>query len=115
MSGKCIFCDIAGGKSPAKFEYKDSDAIAIKDINPKAPVHILIISKKHIPSIVNIRKEDEQLIGHLVWVAHEIARKKGLNGEGYKLVFNVGKFGGQIIDHIHLHLLGGQPLKNNLA
>ena len=105
----CIFCEIAAGRSPASVEYEDAQAVAFADINPVAPVHILIISKKHIPSIANLTKEDESIVAHLVAVAKKLAENRRL--EGYKLIFNVGEKGGQIVFHLHLHLLGGWDKK----
>lgn len=101
----CIFCEIAAGRSPAAVEYEDERAIAFADINPIAPVHILVVSKKHIPSIAKLASEDEALVGHLVGIAKKLAENRQL--EGYKLIFNVGEKGGQVVPHLHLHLLGG--------
>lgn len=101
----CLFCKIIGGDHPADILQKSDEAVIFKDIHPSAPVHYLVVPKKHIPSIKNILHEDEELLGHIVLLAKEAAEK--LNLSGYKLVFNVGRDGGQIIDHIHLHLLGG--------
>ena len=105
MSEDCIFCEIAQGHAPASVEYEDDSVIAFNDINPAAPVHILIITKEHIASVANIREKDEALIGHMVEVGRKLAEQRHL--EGYKLIFNVSKKGGQIIFHLHLHLLGG--------
>jgi len=101
----CLFCQIVNKEKPAEFIYEDQDAVAIKDINPKAPVHLLIIPKKHLESIKEMEESDEKLIGHLAFVAKKIASQKNL--AGFQLIFNVGRQGGQIIDHIHLHLLSG--------
>ncbi|MFH1375638.1 MAG: histidine triad nucleotide-binding protein [Patescibacteria group bacterium] len=109
MAEECIFCNIAQGKAPASVEYEDDLVVAFNDINPQAPVHILIVSKNHLSSIVDIHEDDEELIGHMVWVGRKLAENRQL--EGYKLIFNVGKKGGQIIFHLHLHLLGGWEKK----
>lgn len=101
----CIFCKIVRGEVKAKFEYEDNQIVAFADIKPKAPIHILIIPRKHIESIKTLREEEKNLVAEMVWVAKEIAADKNL--EGYKLIFNVGILGGQIINHLHLHLLGG--------
>ena len=101
----CLFCQIINKEIPATVVYEDEQVIAFNDINPKADVHVLIVPKKHIDSIANLQTEDAELIGYLLLIAQKIADKKGL--KGYKLQFNVGKEGGQIIFHIHLHLLGG--------
>ena len=104
----CIFCQLINKGRPPKIIYRDEKAIVIKDINPKSPVHLLIIPKKHIASIKELKEEDKELAGHLILTAKKIAERKGLSG--YKLMFNVGRQAGQIIDHIHLHLLS-----NNLT
>lgn len=103
----CIFCKIARREVPSEIIYSDKEFIAFKDINPKAPVHILIIPKKHIISINHLEPIDKRLIGELFLIVKKIAKKIGLKEKGYKLVFNVGRGGGQVIDHLHLHLLGG--------
>lgn len=101
----CLFCKIINNKISAEIVYNDEKIIAFKDINPKAPVHFLIVPKKHIVSIKYLKVEDKDLIGELFLVLKKLAQKKKL--KGYKAVFNVGKEGGQLIDHLHLHLLGG--------
>ncbi|GAG18461.1 unnamed protein product [marine sediment metagenome] len=103
----CIFCKIAQGEIPADIVYKEEDFIVFRDIEPKAPVHILIIPKKHIVSVNHLEQEDKDLIGRLFLVTKKVAESIGLKEKGYKLVFNVGKGGGQTVDHLHLHLLGG--------
>ncbi len=102
----CLFCKIANRELPSEIVFENDKAVAIKDKYPKAPVHILIIPKKHIISINYIEESDKELVGSLFLIAKQIAEEKKLNG--YKLLFNVGKEGGQIIDHLHLHLLGGE-------
>lgn len=99
----CIFCKIINKELASEILFEDDNFIAIKDINPKAPVHLLIISKKHIESVKKIQKQDKELMGGLFLVAKKIGEEKNL--EGYKLIINVGRQGGQIIDHIHMHLL----------
>ena len=99
----CIFCKIINKKSPADIIYEDDKIIAFHDINPSAPVHILIVPKKHIKSIKEITQEDRDLIGELILTAKEIAQSKQL--EYYNLRINVGRQAGQIVDHLHLHLL----------
>ena len=106
----CIFCQIAAGKMAAKIEYQDEEIIAFQDINPKAPIHILIIPKKHLSSINNLHAQDAELIGKLVLVAQKIAKEKGIAESGFRLVFNTGPDSGQIVPHLHLHLLGGNRL-----
>lgn len=102
---ECIFCEIAAGRSPASVEYEDERVVAFQDIYPKAPLHLLIIPKKHIPSVVDLEAADADLVSHMIFVAKQLAEQRHLRG--YKLIFNVGKEGGQIIFHLHLHLLGG--------
>ena len=103
----CIFCKIVKGEISSEIIYSDKDFIAFKDIRPKAPVHILIIPKKHIVSINHLEDGDKELMGELFLIVKKIAKEVNLKDKGYKLVFNVGRGGGQVIDHLHLHLLGG--------
>ncbi|MFA6493282.1 MAG: histidine triad nucleotide-binding protein [Patescibacteria group bacterium] len=105
---ECLFCKISNKEIPSKIEYEDEEIVAFDDINPKAPVHILIVPKKHIPSVAESTKEDTELLGKMIIVAKKLAEEKGINESGYRLVFNTRKNAGQIVDHIHLHLLGGQ-------
>lgn len=106
----CIFCKIAKKELQSKIQYEDKGIVAFDDINPKAPVHILIVPKKHICSVAKIDKDDVVLMGKMILAAKKITEDKNL--KGYKLIFNVGREGGQLIDHVHLHLLSGQGLKN---
>lgn len=101
----CLFCKIINKEVPSDIIYEDEKIISFKDIHPKAPIHFLILPKKHIPSINHLEKTDKELTGDLFLIAKNIARDKNLNG--YKLVINVGREGGQLIDHLHLHLLAG--------
>ncbi len=105
-----IFGKIIRGEIPAKRVWDDAQCIAIRDINPKAPVHILIIPREPIETIDDIRPAQKELIGHITWVATEIARKEGLAEQGYRLVWNCREHGGQEVFHIHLHLLGGRQM-----
>jgi len=105
----CIFCKIANKQTPADIVYENDKIIAFKDNNPRAPVHILIVPKKHIPSVDHIEIQDKTLMGEMILCAQKIAREKNL--PGYRLVINVGREGGQIIDHLHLHLLSGKSIK----
>jgi histidine triad (HIT) family protein len=101
---KTLFQKIIDGEIPANFVYDDELCVAIKDIHPKAPVHLLIIPRKAIPSIMEIEEEDTDLISHLIFTAKKLAEEQDC--EGYKLQFNVGKKGGQEVFHLHLHLMG---------
>lgn len=106
----CVFCKIIKKEIPSEIVYEDDLVIAFKDINPKAPIHILIIPKKHIETVDHLNPKDEKLVGTMVYTAQKIARKLAVAQKGYRLVFNVKSHGGQIVEHIHLHLLGGQKL-----
>jgi histidine triad (HIT) family protein len=105
MSDDCIFCKIVAGEAPASVEYEDDLVVAFNDINPKAPVHILIVPKMHIDTVSEMEEQDQILFGHMVWVARQLAEQRHL--AGYKLVLNVGKLGGQVVFHVHMHLVGG--------
>ena len=107
MPSDCLFCKIVNREVPSKFLYEDDDFVVFRDINPAAPVHLLIVPKKHIRSINNLQKEDEAIISGLFMIAADMAKDQGVNESGYKLFFNVEKGGGQVIFHIHLHLIGG--------
>jgi len=102
----CLFCKIAKKEIPAEIVYEDENAVAFKDIKPKAPVHFLIVPRKHIHSVDHIEAEDRCLIGDLILAAQKIAREQKING--YRIQINVGRVGGQLIDHLHLHLLSGK-------
>ncbi|MBA7636302.1 Purine nucleoside phosphoramidase [subsurface metagenome] len=107
----CIFCKIVAGEIPSEFLYQDEEVIAFRDINPIAPTHLLIVSKKHIPSLLHLTDAEAPLIGHMVTVANQLAREHGVADSGYRLVINCGKEGGQLVPHLHMHLLGGRVLK----
>jgi histidine triad (HIT) family protein len=104
----CIFCQIAEKKKPAKIVYEDDRIIAFEDINPQAPVHTLIIPKKHIYTNLDIEAEDNTLIGHLFQVANKIAIDRGIAERGFRLVMNCNPESGQTVFHIHLHVIGGR-------
>jgi histidine triad (HIT) family protein len=104
---ECVFCQIIKRKARAKIEYEDEEVIAFWDIKPAAPIHILIVPKKHIESINEIKKEDQSLIGKLVFVAKKLAQKKEIEKSGFRLIINTGPWSGQIVPHLHVHLLGG--------
>jgi|ERR1035438_4488180 histidine triad (HIT) family protein len=105
----CIFCSIADGTIPSTAIYQDELCYAFADIHPQAPVHVLIIPREHIVSLAHAEQNHGALLGHLLGVAAEIARVKGLS-KGYRVVLNSGADGGQTVDHLHLHLLGGRSL-----
>ena len=106
MSQDCIFCKIANKEIPTTIEYEDDLCMIFPDIHPAAKTHLLIIPKKHIPTIADLNSEDEKLVGHMVGKARDIAKQKGI--DGYQLLFRVGKDGGQEVFHIHLHLMANQ-------
>ena len=108
----CIFCRIIGGEIPGDILYQDDEVIALRDINPQAPTHILIIPKAHIPSLAETTIEHRALMGHMVYVASELARGEGIAARGYRLVINSGPESGQEVPHLHLHLLGGRVMGN---
>jgi histidine triad (HIT) family protein len=105
----CLFCQIAAHKIPAQIQYEDDKIMAFDDINPSAKIHILVIPKKHIESISDIKDQDKGLVGEIVLKARDLAKEKGLTN-GFRLVSNTGQDSGQIISHLHFHLLGGEKL-----
>lgn len=107
---ECIFCKIAAKKIPARIIHEDDLAIAFEDINPQAPVHTLIIPKKHISTALDITEEDHAIIGQLFHIAAQIARDKDIADKGFRLVMNTNADAGQAVFHIHLHLLGGRSM-----
>lgn len=107
---ECIFCKIIKKELSAEIVFEDKDVLAFRDVRPLAPVHVLIIPKRHIESIADLISKDEALVGHMIYTAKEIAEDLKISDKGYKLLFRVGKDGGQEVAHIHLHLIGGAPL-----
>lgn len=105
----CIFCQIAAGKIPSTAVFEDDLVYAFADIGPQAPVHVLIVPREHIGSLEEADKSRRALLGHLLWAASHVARQKGL-GKGYRVVVNTGAEGGQTVEHLHLHLLGGRSM-----
>src|SRR5215472_14930082 len=105
----CLFCKIIAGTVPAKPVYQDDQCFAFQDINPQAPVHVLVIPRKHIASLAAADKSDVALLGHLLFAAAEIARQQGLSN-GFRTVISTGRDGGQTVDHLHVHVLGGRAM-----
>ena len=105
----CIFCKIVKKEIPTEFALEDDQVAAFKDIHPSAPVHYLVVPKEHIQSIAHLEGNHKEILAAIIYAAKNLAAKLGL--KGYKLVFNVGREGGQVIDHLHLHLLGGWTKK----
>ncbi len=108
MLNDCLFCKIVNGIIPSTKVYEDDLVLAFDDISPVAPVHVLIIPKKHIATLNDVCDEDKELMGHMLVVAKNIAKEKGVDVSGYRTVFNVNGDGGQVVFHVHLHLLGGK-------
>ncbi|MFD0586731.1 histidine triad nucleotide-binding protein [Paenibacillus sp. GCM10027627] len=111
----CIFCKIVEGSIPSNKVFENERVLAFQDIQPAAPVHILIIPKKHIPTMNDVAEEDGALIAELFAVARQIAKEQGIAEAGYRLVNNVNSEGGQVVYHLHIHLLGGKKLSGLLA
>lgn len=106
----CIFCKIANGEIDTELLYEDEQVVAIKDINPKVAVHLLIIPKRHISTIFELEEKDNHLVGQMYQVAKKLAEKYDIAKDGYRVVANCNKDGGQVVFHIHFHLLGGEKL-----
>lgn len=111
----CLFCKIIRGEIPSTKVYEDEEILAFKDINPAAPIHILVIPKKHIKSLVELEKEDEILIGKIYTVINKIVKDQGVKEKGYRVIVNCGKDGGQEVGHLHFHLLAGKPLGEKIV
>ncbi|MCB9669970.1 MAG: histidine triad nucleotide-binding protein [Alphaproteobacteria bacterium] len=105
-----IFKKIIDREIPADIVYEDDLALAFRDVSPQAPVHVLVIPKEEIARVGDASREQSALLGHLLWVAAEVARQEGIAGSGYRVVTNNGRDGGQSVDHLHLHVLGGRPM-----
>ena len=103
----CLFCKIADGSIPSRKVFEDDIAFAIQDIKPQGPVHVLVIPKEHLRSLAEA--DDKDLLGHLLYVAKDVAVERKL-GKGYRVVINTGEDGGQTVDHLHLHVIGGRPM-----
>lgn len=108
MADPCIFCRIARGEIPAQMLVNNKDIVAFRDVNPQAAVHILIVPKKHIASLDDVT--DSDLLGRMMSLAAALARQEKIARSGYRTVVNTGKDGGQTVDHLHIHLLGGRPM-----
>lgn len=106
----CIFCQIAQGKLPASFEYESERIVAFRDLNPQAPVHVLIIPRSHYDSIHDVPEDETAIVGEMTQAAREIAGRLAVWPGGYRLVFNTGADGGQTVSHLHMHLLGGRQM-----
>ena len=111
----CIFCKIIAGQIPSDVVYTDDKVIAFRDISPMAPVHLLIIPREHIPSLNDVTEQQNALVGHMVQVAKQLAKQQGIATKGYRVVINSGPQGGQVVQHLHMHLLGGRELAGGLG
>jgi len=111
----CIFCKIINKEIPSNIVYEDNEILAFRDINPAAPVHILVIPKKHITSLVDLKEEDELVIGKIYSVINKIAKQEGIEEKGFRVVVNCGEDGGQEVKHLHFHILGGKKLGTKIC
>ncbi|HEV8540485.1 MAG TPA: histidine triad nucleotide-binding protein [Nitrospiraceae bacterium] len=106
----CIFCRIVARTIPSKIVYEDEVAVVFEDVNPQAPVHILVVPRKHVPSLKGASTGDSALLGHLLLTCDKMAQEKGIAESGYRVVANTGTEGGQTVFHLHFHVLGGRPM-----
>ena len=111
MTEDCIFCKIAAGEIPTELLYQDEDVFAFRDIKPASPVHILVVSRKHILSLAEMTEDETQIVGKMTRVANQLAREQGVAERGYRLTINSGPDAGQVIHHLHMHLMGGRRLQ----
>jgi histidine triad (HIT) family protein len=115
MTDPCLFCSIVRNEIKSNSVFSDDQVIAFRDIHPVAPTHILIVPRRHIRSMNDIRPEDEGLIGHMFTIASQLARQENIHEGGYRIIVNTGPDGGQTIFHLHLHLIGGEPMKHPMG
>ncbi len=111
MSTACLFCGIAANELPATKLYEDGEVLAIRDIAPRAPTHILLITRRHITSALELTDADGPMLGRMFAVAADLARSEGIAADGYRLISNVGRWGGQSVAHLHFHLMGGRAFE----
>jgi len=107
----CVFCKIISGEAPGDILYHDDLVTAFRDTHPVAPTHVLVIPNQHIASVNELDGDDEMLVGHLFIVARQLAEREGIKISGYRLIVNTGPHGGQVVYHLHLHLIGGQRMR----
>ena len=115
MKDDCLFCKIIKKEIPSKVVYEDDTVLAFRDINPVAPVHILVIPKKHIGSLVELTNEDEAIVGKIYTIINKIAKQEGIAEKGFRVIVNCGEDGGQEVKHLHFHLLGGKKLGTKIC
>ena len=111
MTMDCVFCRIAAGEIPTEILYQDEELFAFRDIKPLTPVHLLVVSRKHIPSLAQMTDGETPLVGKMVRVANQLAREQGIAESGYRLTINSGADAGQLVPHLHMHLMGGRMLR----
>jgi len=111
----CIFCKIASGAIPSSKVYEDAEVLAFDDIHPMAPIHVVVIPKRHIPTLMDVTTGDAKTLVAMFKAAQEVARSKGVAEKGFRVVINCNKDGGQVVFHLHMHVLGGKKLKDGLA
>jgi histidine triad (HIT) family protein len=107
----CVFCKIIAGQIPSDVLFKDDKVVVFRDIEPVAPVHLLIVTREHIPSLNDVTEQQSILVGHMVQVAKQMAKQQDIATRGYRVVINCGSQGGQAVPHLHMHLIGGRQLK----
>lgn len=107
---ECIFCKIASGETDSKLYYQDDDVAVFSDVRPLTPVHLLVVTREHIPSLADMTEEETPLIGKMVEAANKVAKDLGISENGYRLTINSGADAGQVVFHLHMHLMGGRPL-----
>ncbi len=115
MAEDCVFCKIVKGEIPSDRLYQDELVTAFRDIHPAAPTHILIVPNKHVASVNEIQPQDEALVGHLFSVARQLAEREKIQRTGYRLIINTGPDSGQVVFHLHMHLLGGQRMRHPMG
>jgi histidine triad (HIT) family protein len=111
----CIFCNITNGEVPASVVYTDDEVIAFRDVNPVAPTHILIIPRRHIATLNDLDETDLPMVARMMKVATNLARQEGISEKGYRLVMNCGREGTQLVQHLHMHLIGGRQLSGRIG
>ncbi|TFH37024.1 MAG: histidine triad nucleotide-binding protein [Dehalococcoidia bacterium] len=115
MSEQCVFCRIISGEIPGDFVYRDDEIVAFRDINPVASTHVLVVPRQHIESVQTLRQEQEGLVARMILRAKVLAEEEGIADRGYRLVLNSGPDGGQVVPHLHLHLIGGRRLADRMG
>jgi histidine triad (HIT) family protein len=107
----CLFCKIAAGTIPARLVHQDQDTVAFEDINPQAPFHVLVVPRRHVATLNDLTRDDDQLMGKLFRVAATLAREKGCAESGYRVLMNTNAEGGQVVFHVHMHVMGGRQMR----